>query len=684
MQTCDTAVVGSSPFEDYDCSRIARFAAWASERTGRALPDYPSLWRWSVDEQEEFWSAVWDYFDLRASVPWERVLGSAAMPGAQWLPGARLNYADQVLRHAGRSGPAVVSIAEDGSRAETSWGDLAAAVAGFAATLRRLGVRPGDRVAGYLTNGIEPIIAFLGTAAAGAVWAGIGPDFGVSAAAGRLAQLQPSVLVAVTGYQWNGTVYDRREEVAELARRLGDGIPVVVATRAGLELDPAAVDGPVLSWDDAISGGGERQPTEQVPAGHPLWVLFSSGTTGIPKGIVHGHGGILLAHVSSLGLQLAAGEGSVFFWYTTTNWMMWNLSVSALLTGASVVTYEGSPGYPAVGRMWEIVEAEKVTMFGTSPGYLQASANAGLRPGHDHDLSHLTQIGATGSPVAPHLHAWVAASVGEHLPLASTSGGTDVCAGFVGWAPGMPVYPGEIAAAALGVAVDSFDAAGRPVLDQVGELVVTKPMPSMPVAFWNDPDGRRYADAYFGVYPGVWRHGDWLTHTSRGTYIIHGRSDATLNRGGVRIGSADLYAVLEAMPEVTEAMVLGVELPDARYWMSMFVVLAPGVSLSADLVATIKRRLREGASPRHVPDEFFEVEALPHTRTGKKLEVPLKRILQGAPPAEALSMDAVDRPELIDFYVDLAARRGGGGQEAGVANGSAQDEQHHDRRAERR
>jgi acetoacetyl-CoA synthetase len=389
-------------------------------------------------------------------------------------------------------------------------------------------------------------------------------------------------------------------------------------------------------------------------------VLFSSGTTGIPKGIVHGHGGILLAHMASLGLQLGGGEDQVFFWYTSTNWMMWNMVMSALLTGATTVTYEGSPGYPTMDRLWEIAESERITMFGTNPGHLQYSANAGLRPGRDHDLSHLTQIGATGSPVASHLYEWVAANVAEDIPLTSSSGGTDVCVGFVGWAPGMPIYPGEIATASLGVAVDAFDASGNPVIDQVGELVVTKPLPSMPVMFWNDPDGSRYRDAYFGMYPGVWRHGDWLTHTSRGTYIIHGRSDATLNRGGVRIGSADLYAVVEAMPEVAEAMVLGVELPEARYWMPMFLVLADGVPLSDDLVAEIRRQLREKASPRHVPDSFYAVEALPHTRTGKKLEVPLKRILQGATPSDVLSLGAVDRPELIDFYVGLARQHARG------------------------
>ncbi|MDV8015353.1 acetoacetate--CoA ligase [Rhodococcus sp. IEGM 1241] len=653
--------VASSPTSKsgFEAAEIGRFATWASKRTNATLVDYPGLWRWSVEKQEEFWASIWDYFDLKASVSYDRILGSTQMPGAQWLPGARLNYVDQVLRHGSRPGTAVVSVAEDGTRCETSWRELTDAIHGFAATLQSLGVKPGDRVVGYLTNSIEPIIAFLGTAAIGAVWSGIGPDYGIDAAAARLTQLEPSVLVAVTGYQFNGTVYDRRAEVAALAAKLGHNLPVIIAERAGLVFDPTTTDGPLIAWQEAIEPrkSTDASSTLQVPADHPLWILFSSGTTGVPKGIVHGHGGILLEHMASLGLQYGAEPESVFFWYTTTNWMMWNLVVSALLTGATTVTYEGSPGFPTLDRLWQIAGDEKATMFGTSPGHLQYTANAQLAPGQNHDLSRLQHIGVTGSPVAPHLYDWVAEHVGPDLPLVSTSGGTDVCSSFVGWSPGMPIYPGEIATASLGVAVDVYDAEGNPTIDEVGELVVTKPMPSMPVSFWDDPDGARYRAAYFDVYPGIWRHGDWMTHTSRGTYIIHGRSDSTLNRGGVRIGSSDLYAVVEAMPEVVEALVLGVELPNATYWMPMFLVLTDDVVLDDPLVERIRRKLRDEASPRHIPDEFFVVPALPHTRTGKRLEVPLKRILQGADPAAVVSLGAVDKPELIDFYTEMARTR---------------------------
>ncbi len=566
------------------------------------------------------------------------------------------------MRHKDLPGAAVIGVAEDGTTTTTSWAELARQVAGFAATLSSLGVKPGDRVVGYLTNAIEPIVALLGTAAVGAIWAGVGPDYGASNAADRLAQLEPSVLVAVTGYQFNGTVYDRRADLAELAAALGEAIPVIVAERNGLELDASTVPGPVISWAEAVAPDYSVvepvENTEQLAADHPLWVLFSSGTTGIPKGIVHPHAGVLVTHLVTLGISLGAGPGSVFFWYTTTNWMMWNYVLAALLVGATTVAYEGSPGYPSIDRLWQIVADNKVEVFGTNPGHLQYSANAGLRPGVDHDLSALKQIGATGSPVPPAAYEWVEANVGAGVPLVSTSGGTDVVTSFVGWGPGLPIYPGEIAGPALGVAVDSFDESGNSIVDEVGELVVTQPMPSMPVYFWNDPDGSKYRAAYFDTYPGVWRHGDWLTHTSRGSYVISGRSDSTLNRGGVRIGSSDLYRVVEVLPEVHEALVLGIELPEAKYYMPMFLVLAEGVELDDALIATLKDELRTKGSPRHIPDEFFAVAAIPHTKTGKKLEVPLKRILQGADPDKVVSRGAVDNADLLDYYIELAQQKG--------------------------
>lgn len=639
----------------FDRAPMGAFAKWAAHEAGQSFDDYEQLHRWSVESPREFWGIVWRYFGVRASRAYEKVMSDDPMPRTKWFPGARLNYVDMVLRHADRDGVAVVAVAENGDRAELTWTELVAQVTSLAATLRKLGVTPGARVVGNLTSGIEAIVSFLATAAIGATWACCGPDYGASAAADRLEQLGPSVLIANTAYRFNGICFDRRGPVAELVRRLGGALPVVEVTREGVVFDRGAFRGDVIPWGEAVGARNlGRLQTEQVAPDHPLWILFSSGTTGIPKGIVHGHAGAVVNHLAFLGLMVGLTPDSRFFWYTTTNWMMWNLVASALLIGASAVTYEGSPSVPSIDRLWQIVADEAVTVFGTNPGQLQLSKSAGLRPRDDHDLSRLVQLGATGSPVPAHLYHWAADAVGPDVPLAVTSGGTDAVSGFLAWTAGLPVYPGEMSAAALGVAVDVFDESGESVINEVGELVITRPLPSMPVRFWNDPDYSRYRDAYFGVYPGVWCHGDWATHTSRDSYVIHGRSDATLNRGGVRIGSSDLYRVVEALPEIAEALVVGVELPGGGYRMPMFLVLTDGVRLGAELEDELRRRLRTQASPRHIPDQFVAVPALPHTKTGKKIEVPIKRILQGADPAAVVSAGAIDRPELIEPYVALA------------------------------
>jgi len=636
--------------------RIDEFARLAATRYGASVDDYQALHRWSVTRPDEFWGLVWELYGVRASTPYERVLGGGPMPEQRWFEGARLNYVDQVLRHRDLDGDAVVSIAEDGTRTTLTWPELGRQVRAFAHTLRDLGVVPGDRVVGYLTNGPEAIVAFLGSATVGAVWAGCAPDLGASAAADRFAQLEPTVVVTTTAYDFNGRTHDRRAALTELVWALRPRV-VVAVERGGVTLTDATVGGAiVLSWSDATSTSGERGHVEQVVAEHPLWVLFSSGTTGVPKGIVHGHAGVLVAHLALLGLQHDLGPDDTLFWHTTTTWMLWNVVVSALLLGATTVTYEGSPAYPGADRLWEVVAHEQVTMFGTSPGHLQHGSGSGLTPASRHDLSALEQIAATGAPVAADLHAWVRDHVSSGVPLISTCGGTDVVGAFLGGAPGLRVRPGEIPGPVLGVAAAAYDTDGRPVRDTVGELVVTAPYPSMPVGFWGDPHGERYRSAYFDTFPGIWRQGDWATHTSRGSFVVHGRSDATLNRNGVRIGSADLYQVVERDPAVAEALVLGVELPDGSYRMPMFLVPAPGARLGDDDLSRLREALRRDASPRHVPDEIHVVDAFPHTRTGKKLEVPLKRVLQGANPADVISPGAVDRPELLDTYVDLARR----------------------------
>lgn len=642
-------------------SAMGRFAARIAHRFGVDVSDYGLLHAWSISEPESFWGEVWDFFGMVSSQSYDTVLENRQMPGARWFTGARLNYADQVLRHVGSlSTPAIVVVAEDGNRHDVSWEDLGHRVTAFAATLRSAGVVPGDRVVGYLPNADEAIVAFLGTAAVGAVWACCAPDYGASAASDRLAQLEPTVLIGATAYSFGGVLRDRRDVLGELVVRLAPRV-VVTVPRGGLDMEPAdRIAGPQwLTWAEAVApSGDEPLRTEQVPPDHPLWVLFSSGTTGIPKGIVHGHAGVAVTHLALLGLQQDLAAGDILFWYTTTNWMLWNVVVSALLTGATTVAYEGSPTFPTADRLWEIAEECGVNQLGTNPGYLQVTASAGLRPGRAHDLSQLARIMVTGAPVSESLYQWAADAVSPDIPLISTSGGTDVVSSFVGGAPGLPVRPGEIPGPLLGVAVEAFDQSGKPVRDTVGELVVTLPMPSMPVRFWNDPDEKRYRQAYFDVYPGIWRHGDWVTHTSRGSFVVHGRSDSTLNRNGVRIGSADLYNVVEGVGGVSEALVLGVELPDGTYRMPMFLVPQTDAVVDDEAIDLIRHRLRTECSPRHVPDEFHVVPAIPHTKTGKKLEVPLKRILQGAPAEDVLSLGAIDRPELVSFYVDLAQRWG--------------------------
>lgn len=649
-----------TPGPDAAHTRIVAFARAASARSGRDLSSYAALQSWSASELEQFWSLVWEHFEVSSPTPVHQVLTTREMPGAQWFTGTRLSYVEHALRGDPDS-RAVVETDETGRVQATTLGELRGEVAAVAATLRRLGVAAGDRVIGYLPTTRVSLVAFLATASLGAVWSCCGQDYGAAAAADRFAQLRPSVLVAADGYTFAGTTHDRRAATAELAAALPTLRAVLAVDNVGagpaLVVEPDGVE--VVSWADAVAVRAELDVLA-VDFDHPLWVLFSSGTTGKPKGIVHGHGGVLLAHLAALGLNHDLSSGDTFFWYTTTNWMMWNLNVGGLLLGATVVLHDGSPLHPGPDALWSLVEQVGVTTLGLSPGLLLAHEKAGLTPGADHDLRALRTIGVTGSTLHLSAWGWVRDAISPRVQVVATSGGTDVACGFVGGAPTLPVVAGEISAAALGVALDAFDPAGKPVRDQVGELVVTAPMPSMPLYFWNDEDGSRYRTAYFDTYPGVWRHGDWITLSSRGTVVIHGRSDSTLNRNGVRLGSADIYDVVERFDEVSEALVIGAEMPDGSYWMPLYLVLAQGHVLDDDLRERIRAALRRDASPRHVPDEMVAVGAIPHTRTGKKLEVPVKRVLQGADPEAALSLGAVDDPTLIEQFVRFAAEHRAG------------------------
>jgi acetoacetyl-CoA synthetase len=621
-----------------------RFATAAAAGYGAPSGDYADLWQWSVDNPARFWRAVWDYFDVGPAgdglgADDGAVLADASMPGAQWFPDVELNYVDLVLRHTGRERAAIVGVDESGARTEISWKELAGQVGALAAELRRLGVERGDTVAAYLPDVAEAMVAVLATASLGAIWSSCGQDYAPEGAAARLSQLGPKVLFSADGYHFNGRWIDKRAHTAELRARLGNPHLIAIGSDEYRHL----VAEPT------------KPAVQAVPFAHPLWVLFSSGTTGRPKGIVHGHGGMVLEHLKAVGLQADLGPDDVFFWQTALSWMMWNFRLSGLLCGSTVVCYSGHPLYPDADRLWRLVADERVTYFGTSPGHLLASRKAGLTPGSSHDLSRLRAIGSTGSPLAADLFEWVGSHVGKDLMVSSISGGTDVCTAFAGGTAGVPVRPGELATRYLGVALECWSPDRRPRVNEVGELVITKPMPSMPVGFWNDEDGSKYRAAYFahhwadGPDPHVWRHGDWVTLTERGSLVIHGRSDATLNRHGIRMGSADIYEVVEAIEEVNEAFVVGIDGPDGKYWMPLFVAPAAGHRLDDALADKIRNEIRSKLSPRHVPDEIIEAPGIPHTRTGKKLEVPITGILAGHADV-AVDPRSIDNPDLLDWY----------------------------------
>jgi acetoacetyl-CoA synthetase len=640
--------------ESVERATLTRYIRWLEAERGRSFTDYQALWEWSVTELEEFWGSIWDFFEVEASAPYSEVLAERVMPGARWFAGAELSYPQHIFRGRRDADVAVLHASELRPLGELRWGELREQVARAAAGLRGLGVGRGDRVVAYLPNVPETLVAFLATASLGAVWSSCSPDFGPSSVVDRFAQIEPKVLLCVDGYRYDGKDFDRMETVAGLQRDM----PTVEHTVVVPYLDPA----PVLSrlqsaiaWDELLATGqGAELRFEQVPFDHPLWVLYSSGTTGLPKAIVHGHGGILLEHLKKLHLHVDAQEGDRIFWFTTTGWMMWNFVVGALLTRASVVLYDGSPGHPDMGVLWDLAEQTGMTCFGTSASYVAACMKAEVEPSQGRDLGRLRAVGSTGSPLSPEGFEWVYEHVGRDTWLFSTSGGTDLCTAFVGGVPLLPVYRGELQGRSLAAAVYAFDEQGNAVVDQVGELVLTEPMPSMPLFLWGDEDGSRYRSSYFEHYPGVWRHGDWIEITSRGTALIYGRSDSTINRQGVRMGTSEIYRAVQGLPEVIDALVIDVPRPGTEGWMPLFVVLAPDVSLDERLAGEIKRRIREQCSPRHVPNEVFQIDEVPRTLSGKVLEVPVKRILAGTPPEQAASRDSLANPDSLDYFVDLA------------------------------
>ena len=641
-------ILWSPPAEVREHSRIGRFLDWLGAERGLEFADYAALWAWSVDDLDGFWSAFTEWAGVRWHDQPRLALGRRAMPGAEWFPGGTLNYAEHALAAAADRPDDVAIVARSQTRDEVqfTWAELADAVARCRAGLLRLGVHRGDRVAAYLPNIPETVVAFLATASIGAVWSSCAPEFGVRSVVDRFAQIEPVVLLAVDGYRYGEKLIDRRAEVAEIEAAL----PTL---RHTVRIPYAGTD-PRDDWSALLAEPG---PLEflPVPFTHPLYVLFSSGTTGLPKAIVHGHGGITVEHQKTLALHHDLGPGQRFFWFTTTGWMMWNYLMSGLLVGATLVLFDGDPGWPDLGALWRLAAETGVQVFGVSAPFVMACRKAGVVPPAEHSIR---SVGSTGAPLPPDGFRWIHDVVGDHVQPISVSGGTDVCAAFVGAVKLLPVRAGEITCRLLGCAVEAFDADGRPCPPgEQGELVVTEPMPSMPVAFWGDPDGTKLRNAYFSDYPGVWRHGDWITFTDDGACVISGRSDATLNRGGVRLGTSDFYAVVESFPEITDSLVVHLEgdadTPggdDSMGRLALFVSLAPGVELDDALIAQIRAQLRTQLSPRHLPDTIEAVPSVPRTLSGKKLEVPVKRILTGSRADDVASRSSLADPGALAWF----------------------------------
>jgi acetoacetyl-CoA synthetase len=659
-KSTESEILWAPSAEMVERSPLTRYMRWLADTRELDFEDYYALWRWSVAEIEEFWRTIWDHFDVMADGSSDEVLRERVMPGAQWFPGVELNYVEHIFRGKADDEVALVYASELRELSDMRWGELRERVAAVREGLRALGVTRGDRVVAYLPNGPEAVIAFLATASLGATWSSCSPDFGPGSVVDRFAQIEPKVLLCVDGYRYGARDFDRLETIAEIASQIPSLERIIVVPYLSASPELAVLEerwkAAPMTWDQLLDlGQGVELTFDRVPFDHPLWVLYSSGTTGLPKAIVHGHGGILLEQLKKGYLHLDAKTGDRVFWFTTTGWMMWNFLVGLLLTPASIILYDGNPVTPDMGVLWDLAERTGMTCFGTSAAYIAACMKDGVEPSSGRDLDRLVSVGSTGSPLSPEGFQWVYDHVGQDTWLFSTSGGTDLCTAFVGGVPILPVYRGELQARALGAKVEAFDEDGHPVIDEVGELVITEPMPSMPVFLWGDEEGSRYRASYFEMYPGIWRHGDWIEITSRGTAIIYGRSDSTINRGGVRMGTAEIYRAVAAVPQVLDALVVDVPRQGTEGWMPLFVVLDDGVELDDELTAEIKRQIREHCSPRHVPNEIFQIEEVPRTLSGKVLEVPVKRILMGEAPEKAASRDSLANPSSLDYFTRLAA-----------------------------
>ncbi|MCM3671208.1 acetoacetate--CoA ligase [Mesobacillus maritimus] len=634
-------------------SNVKKFTNWLKETRGLEIEEYNDLWKWSVNDLEGFWSAIWDYFEIKSYTDYQEVVSGGKMPQVQWFQGATLNYAEHVFRNEVEDKAAIISQSENRPKQELTWAELKKMTAAIAAYLKDAGIKPGDRVVAYAPNIPETVAAFLACASIGAVWSSCAPEFGIKSVIDRFKQIEPKVLFTVDGYQYSGKKYDRLESVKKIQQELPSLQETVII--------PYLEDEPVMDglnnwmfWDEVQINYQDQPLTfEPVPFQHPLWILYSSGTTGKPKGIVQSQGGIVIEHLKSLTFGMDLKPDDKFFWYTTTGWMMWNLQVGGLLAGTTILLYDGNPGYPNHETLWKFAEDTQLTVFGTSASFIMASMKADVKPLEQFELSQLKAIGVTGSPLPESGFDWVYDQVKKDVWLYSTSGGTDVCSGFVGGSALLPVYRGEIQARSLGVAVQAYNDAGKAVYDEIGELVVTEPMPSMPIYFWNDETGERYRNSYFDVFPDVWRHGDFIKISPKGSSVIYGRSDATINRGGIRMGTSEIYSALEVIPTVVDSLIIDIPLNEENSFMPLFVVLKEGVELTDELKTSINQTIRQNCSPRHVPNKIYEVKELPKTLNGKKIEVPIKKILMGVPFEQAVNADSLLNPETLQYFVEF-------------------------------
>lgn len=637
-------------------ANFTHYQQWLKQHHNIDTENYNELWQWSVDHIDSFWASLFDYFDLKYSQKWDAILPQREMPNAEWFPGARLNYAENIFAKMTDERPMMLYKGEDTDLVEIAWADTYSQVNRLAQTLRDLGVQKGDRVVAYMPNIPETIVAVLAVTSIGAIWSSCSPDFGSRSVLDRFTQIEPKVLIAVDGYQYGGKIFNRRDVVAELQASLPTLDKTIVLPYGDEGVD--SFENTML-WSEALnSTPPEVIPFEQVEFGHPLWVLYSSGTTGLPKPIVHGHGGVLLEHVKATVFHNDLKPTDRFFWYSSTGWMMWNYLVGSLLSGASVILYNGSPAYPDMNALFDLAETSGMTYFGTSAAFVSACIKADIQPNQAYDLSKIRAVGSTGSPLTLDGFQWVYDNINSDLALESLSGGTDLCTAFVGGARTEPIYAGEIQGASLGAKVQAFDTEGNSVINEVGELVITEPMPSMPLFFWGDDAMERYKSSYFEMYDGIWRHGDWIKFNERGGCIIYGRSDSTINRQGIRMGTSEIYAVVEAFDEILDSLIIDLEFRGRESFLPLFVVLREDAELTDDLQKRIKAALRKEVSPRHAPDAIIPIDEVPYTLSGKKMEVPIRKILLGIDVEKAANVGAMRNPESIQFFKDYAKTLG--------------------------